>query len=153
MSVEIKVDSREVMRALDRIDPKAGKQILQKATNVGAKYLKPKVVSETPTGPGHFGYHLKRRVVRGPAKRDKPAAIVKYRSAREHFTLAGTKGHSTKRVRSNKKPYQRMPDGGYSSGHQVSGAKANPIIRRVADQHGDRAMDLVMAELRRLLKL
>lgn len=153
MSFNIRVDDKAVLEAIDGLDRKMAKSKVQKALSAGAKFLKPKVKAATPTGPGHFGYHLKNRVSAGAAKRNKPAAIVKYRSAREHFTLLGTRAHSTVRVRSNKSPIQKMPDGGYSSGHQVSGARANPVISRVADQYQDEALAVVERELARLLDL
>ena len=156
MSFTIKVDAKEVELALDKLDAKTNKRTIGKALAKGAKFLKPKVKAATPTGPGHFGYHLKNRVSAGAAKKNKPAAIVKYRSSREHFLIAGTKGHSTKPVRSGKSAVQTGRTGGvqhFSRGHQVTGAKANPIISRVANQYGDEAVDVAERELARSLGL
>jgi len=155
MSFTIKVDAKEVELALDKLDAKTNKRTIGKALAKGAKFLKPKVKAATPTGPGHFGYHLKNRVSAGAAKKNKPAAIVKYRSSREHFLISGTKGHSTKPKRSGK-AVQAWSSGGvqhFSRGHQVTGAKADPIISRVANQYGDEAVDVAERELARSLGL
>lgn len=147
MGLTIKLEGMEDIEALlDSMNPRDAKRFMQKAVNEGAKFLKPKVAAETPTGPGHFGYHLKKRVFRGPAKKDKPAAIVKYRSSRAHWLLLGTKAHSTKRVRNNKSDIQSFTDGGVrkvSRGHDVPSVAANPVMSRVANRYGGGAMRLV----------
>jgi hypothetical protein len=147
MGLTIDIDGLEELDALlDVMSPRDSKKFLQKAVNEGAKFIKPKVPPETPLGPGHFGYHLKKRVFRGPAKKDRPAAIVKYRSSRAHWLLLGTRGHSTKRVRDNKSDIQSFNDGGvqkFSRGHDVPSVAANPVMSRVADRYGGEAMSRV----------
>lgn len=124
---------------LDSIaNPRDAKRIIAKANAEGAKFLKPKVKTETPLGPAHFGRHLRNQVVRGPAKRDKPAAIVKYRDPRKHFLLLGTKPH---RIRFHDEKVRGVAKDAGNIRHP--GAKANPVMTRVADQYGDEALDRV----------
>lgn len=144
MSGNVTIEVRgmqDVLKALDKLDPKAGKKLMQKATAEGAKkVLKPKVKSESPWP------SMKRAVRAGAAKKDKPAGIVKYdpkRAFYRHMLIGGTKAHSTKARRSG--GIQAFDDGGtkkFSRGHEVRGIKANPVITRVADQYGDQALDV-----------
>lgn len=119
-------------------DTRGAKKILAKANAEGAKFLKPKVKAKTPLGPGHFGYHLRRRVVRGPAKRDKPAAIVKYRDPRDHFLLLGTRPH---RIRFHDEVVRGV--GKKEGSIQHPGATAYPVMSIVAKQYGNQALDRV----------
>ena len=131
-----KGDLRDIQALLDTMGPKDSKRFMAKATAEGAKYLKPKVVAATPLGPGHFGIHLKKRVSAGAAKKEKPAGIVKYRAGYTHMVMGGTRAH---RIRF---PDQKAAGVPKEQGNILHpGAKANPIIDKVADQHGGEALD------------
>jgi hypothetical protein len=133
----------EISKLLDRMDIKDARKIIKKANAEGAKFLKPKLQAATPW-PSY-----KRAVRRGPAKRDKPAAIVKYdikRAPFRHLMVSGSRDHSTRRVRAGKSDIQAFTDGGtkkFSRGHPVRGIRGDDTIRRVADQYGDDALDHV----------
>lgn len=153
LSIEVR-GMGEVLKALDKLDPKVGKRLLQKATAEGAKkVLKPKVKAESPWP------SMKRAVRAGAAKKDKPAGIVKYDPKRAWYRailIGGSKTHSTKAKRPGKGPIQAFDDGGtkkFSRGHEVRGIKANPVISRVADQYGDQALDVTERFLTRGLGL
>ena len=143
MSVDIEVRGlKDVLKAIDKLDPKLQKKSLQKATaDAAKKVLKPKVKAETPWP------SMKRAVRAGVAKKEKPAGIVKYDPKRawyRHILVGGSKAHSTKARRAG--GIQAFDDGGtrkFSRGHDVRGIKANPVISRVADQYGDAALDHV----------
>lgn len=133
----------EINELLDRIALKDARNILKKANAEGAKYLKPKLQAATPW-PSY-----RRAVRRGPAKRDKPAAIVKYdikRAPFRHLMVAGSREHSTRPIRAGKKATQAFDDEGtrkFSRGHEVRGITGDDTIRRVADQYGDDALQKV----------
>jgi hypothetical protein len=143
VSADIEVRGlKDVLKAIDKLDPKLQKKALQKATaDAAKKVLKPKVKAETPWPT------MKRAVKAGVAKREKPAGIVKYDAKKafyRHMLLGGTKAHSTRKRRGSS--IQAFDDGGmrkFSRGHDVRGIKANPVISRVADQYGDAALDHV----------
>jgi hypothetical protein len=149
-SVDVQIEGmKDVMAALDKLDPKDQKKTIQKATaDAAKKVLKPKVKAETPWPV------MKRAVRAGSAKYEKPAGIVKYDNKRawfRHFLVDGTKSHSTHpkphgRKARARSAIQAFTDGGvkkFSRGHDVSGIKSNPVIKRVADQYGDAALDHV----------
>lgn len=144
---------RELIDYIDELDRKTGRRTLQKAAAEGGKFLKPKVQAETPW-PSY-----RRAVRRGTAKRDKPAAIVKYdpkRAPFRHIMLGGSRGHSTKRKRPGKRDIQAFTDGGtlkFSRGHDVAGVTGDPVIKRIADQYGDDALQRVEDYLLREMQL
>lgn len=146
MSAGIRVELEgleDIEALLDSMSPRDSKKFISKATAEGAKYLKPKVVAETPW-PAY-----KRAVTRGAAKRDKPAQIVKYDAKKapfRHIMIGGSRDHSTKRVRGGKSGIQHFVDGGlekFSRGHDVRGVTGTPVMDRVADRHGNAALDRV----------
>jgi hypothetical protein len=153
MSVDIEVRGlKDVLKAIDKLDPKLQKKNLQKATaDAAKKVLKPKVKADTPWP------SMKRAVRAGAAKKEKPAGIVKYDPKRawyRHILVGGSKAHSTKARRAG--GVQAFDDGGtkkFSRGHDVRGIKANPVITRVADQYGDDALDHVERFLSRAFGL
>jgi len=148
-----KRDLEDIFALLEAMEPKDRKKFMQKATREGAKFLKPKVIAATPLGPGHFGVHAKKRVSFGAAKREKPAAIVKYRIGYTHMILDGTSQHE---IKPNKKKAIRFMVGGapvFTSRVKHPGAKGNPVIDKVADQYGDEALDRVADYLLRAFGL
>ena len=149
-SVDVKIEGmKELMAALDKMDPKGGNRLLTKATaDAAKKVLKPKVKAATPWR------SMKSAVRAGAARYEKPAGIVKYDNKRawyRPFLIDGTQSHSTKpgihgRKAHPRKAVQAFTDGGvkkFSRGHEVRGIKSNPVISRVADQYGDAALDHV----------
>jgi len=133
----------EIVELLERMDPKDAKRYQDKALAEGGKFLKPKLVAETPW-PAY-----KRAVRRGTAKREKPAYIVKYDAKKAPFRaimIGGSRAHSTHPIRSGKSDIQAFTDGGvkkFSRGHDVRGVRADNTIDRTADRYGDQALDRV----------
>jgi hypothetical protein len=81
-----------VQRAFDQLGPYDLKKVLQKASSAGAKTVKPYVKAETPRRTGT----MRKSVSATQARRDRPAAIVKFRIPRawyRHFVVKGTTAH------------------------------------------------------------
>ena len=101
------------------------------------------------TGAGSLqGVHAKKRVSFGTAKREKPAAIVKYRIGYTHWIMDGTKPH---RIRFHDQKVAGVPKERGNIKHP--GAKGNPVIEKVADQYGDEALNRVADYLLRAFGL
>jgi hypothetical protein len=140
VSIEVK-GMKEVMAVLDRMDPRDSKKVMQKATaDAAKKILKPAVIRATPWG------RMKKAVSAGIAKKDKPAGIVKYDAKKawfRHFLIGGTRSHSVAPKKASVMAFDAGGARAFSRGHSVRGLRANPVISRVADQQGDRALDHV----------
>lgn len=152
MTVQIRVDSHEVTEALDQLDRKGNRTTLQKGVAEGAKYLKPKVQAEARKVSQRMG----RGVSAVKARRGTPASIVKFTKLAwfAHFVIGGTRAHSTRRRHGT--TVQTFTDGGvqkFSTGHDVRGVRANPIISRVADRDGDHALGIAEESIVKTLGL
>lgn len=91
MSVSLR-GLEEVQRALAKLEPGPLKKVLQKASSAGAKTIKPYVQSETPKRTGR----MRKSISATQARKDRPAAIVKFRpkvAYYRHFVIKGTKAH------------------------------------------------------------
>jgi len=135
MSVVI-TGTDEVHRMLAKgMDPSLKKSI-QKATNAGAKYLKPKAQAEAPVRTGK----LRKAIGSGQAKRGRPASIVKVhkRAFYDHMVTGGTKPH---RIRFPDQKAAGIPS--WQGNIKHPGARANPFFERVADRYGNEALDIV----------
>lgn len=123
----------EVQRALAQLEPAPLKKVLQKAASAGAKAIKPFVKEETPKG--RTG-RLRKSISATQARKDRPAAIVKFRpriAFYRHMVIRGTKPH---RIRF---PDQKAAGVPKSRGNiQHPGARPNPIVTRAWDS-GDTA--------------
>jgi predicted RNA-binding protein with EMAP domain len=137
---------KELQAEMAKLEPAPLKKLLQKGTASGGKYLKPKVVAETPRRTGR----MRKSVSAATAKKDRPASIVKFRTGRNawyrHFVIQGTKPH---RIRF---PDQRAAGIPRSQGNiQHPGAKANNVMGRVQSRHeraaADAAIDTIRKEL------
>ena len=93
-SVEISIRGLdEVQRALSKLDGPALRTVLQKASSAGAKTIKPFVQAETPKGKTG---RLRKSISATQARKDRPAAIVKFRpkvAYYRHMVIQGTKAH------------------------------------------------------------
>jgi hypothetical protein len=82
-----------VQRALGQLEPRPLKIVLQKASSAGAKAIKPYVKVETPKGKTG---KLRKSLSATQARRDRPAAIVKFRpkiAYYRHMVIRGTAPH------------------------------------------------------------
>jgi hypothetical protein len=135
-SVDIQVvGMKDLLAALDKMEPKPGNKLLAKATAEGTKkVLKPKLKAAVPWP------SMKRAVRAGAAKKDKPAGIVKFDNKRawfRHFLIGGTKEHQ---IRFHDEKVRGVPK---TQGHiHHPGIKARPVISEVADQSGNQALDV-----------
>lgn len=115
----------EVQRALGNLEGAQLKRALQKASTAGAKVAKKYLQAETPKG--RTG-RLRKSISAGQAKRERPAAIVKFRprvAFYRHMVIGGTKAH---RIRF---PNQKAAGVPKSQGNiRHPGAKPNPIVER-----------------------
>ena len=134
----------KIIADLEKLDPRTAKTVISKAmADAAKKVLKPKVAAATPWP------KYRKAVSAGQAKRDKPAAIVKYNAKKapfRHIMLGGSKAHSTRRKRTGKSDIQAFSDGGvqrFSRGHHVSGVKGTPVIDQVVDRYGDAVLEHV----------
>jgi hypothetical protein len=83
----------EVQRALAKLEPAETKKLLQKASSAGAKAVKPYAQAETPRG--RTG-RLRKSISATQARRDRPAAIVRFRPRIAFYrtiVIGGTKPH------------------------------------------------------------
>lgn len=135
----------ELRQTLAKYEEGPLKKTLQKGTNAGAKYLKPKVQAEAPRRSGK----LRRSVSAGQAKRSRPASIVKLRpkvAFYRHMVITGTRPH---RIRFPDQKAAGIPRGQGNIEHP--GARANPFIERAAEQYDDEAFAVatktIIAEL------
>lgn len=131
----------ELQRELDKMQPGPLKRTLQKGTNAGGKFLKPKVQAAAPRRTGR----LRKSISSTQAKRDRPATIVKARpkiAYYRHMVIGGTKPH---RIRF---PDQKAAGVPKSHGNiEHPGSKANPFITRTAEQFDDAAIKVAITTM------
>jgi hypothetical protein len=133
----------ETQRALAKLEPAPTKKLLQKAASAGAKTLKPFVRSETPKRTGK----MQKSIFAGQAKRERPAAIVKFKVFYRHFVIQGTKPH---RIRF---PNQKAAGVPKSQGNiQHPGHKGTDILGRAWSRGGDASIRSVNKVIRDYLE-
>ena len=135
MSVVI-TGADDVHRMLAKaMDPQLKKSI-QKSTNAGAKFLKPKAKGEAPKRTGL----LRKSITSGQAKQNRPASIVKVgkKAFYDHMVIGGTKPH---RIRFPDQVAAGVPK--WQGNIRHPGAKADPFFDRTADRYGREALDVV----------
>lgn len=136
-TIDIRVDTEEVTKALDQLDPKSTKKVIQSATRAAGKFLKPKLKAAAPKGKtGNMRKKVGARTKK--SKRDPGSyyTVVTTFSRHRHLVIEGTKDRYTKGT------------------HAFRGRMTpNPWIDPVEDQYGDAAVDLAKRELIRKLNL
>lgn len=127
----------EVQRALAKLEPGPLKKVLQKASSAGAKTIKPYVQAETPKRTGR----LRKSVSATQARKDRPAAIVKFRpkvAFYRHFVVKGTSAH---RIRF---PDQKAKGVSKAKGNiQHPGHKGNDVMGRAWSKGGQATLAAV----------
>ena len=131
MSLVIRVDAKEVTDALDQLDSRDSSKALQKAVKKGGNYLAGKARPEAPIKPRRYKSTIRAR----NAKRDKPGVVVSARHRLNVIIQGGTKDRYTK------------------SGAYRGRIRPNPFMTRVADRHGDAALDQAQRALDDVLDL
>lgn len=155
MSVEIRVEDKALLAALDAAEPKAGNKALLAGARAATKFLKPLVKAATPRGASG---KLRKAVYMGTAKRQKPGSFVGVRGKvafYRHMVIGGTKAHSTAK-RNGTGGIQRWEVGGdvrYGPAHEVRGTPARPFIAETAQRYGDEALQIAEAAIAKTLNL
>lgn len=125
MSVVMIQGLPEVQAALAQLEGAPLKKALQKASTAGAKTLKPFVKAETPKGKTG---RLRKSISAQQARKDRPAAIVKFRpkvAFYRHMVIGGTKPH---RIRFPDQKAKGAPKREGNIPHP--GSKGNDILGR-----------------------
>lgn len=131
MSLVIRVDTKEVTDALDQLDSRDSSKALQAAVKKGGNYIAGKARPEAPVRPRRYRSTIRAR----KAKRDRPGVIVSAKHRLNVIIQGGTKDRYTK------------------SGAYRGRIRANPLMTRVADRHGDAALDHAQRALDDVLDL
>ena len=131
MTVNIRVNSDEVLDALDALEPKDSNKKMKAALKKAGNYLAGKARPEAPPKPRRMRTMTRAR----NAKRDRPGSVVSTRHALSPIFQQGTVNRFTK------------------SGAFRGRIEANPFIARTADQHGDEALDVAVREIAEALEL
>ena len=131
MGLSISVDTGEVIRALDKLDPKASKSAVQKGLKKAGNFLAGKGRSEAPARPRK----LKRSIRARNAKRDRPGVVVTARHPLNPIVQGGTRDRYT------------------NSGAFRGRIEPNPFMKRVADRYDDEALRIAGDELENQLGL
>lgn len=132
MSLNIKVDDRAVIQALDDLADRDAKRGLQKATKKAATFLAQRARPKAPRRTGK----LRKSVTARANRRDKPGSYVTARAPHRHLVQLGTRDRFTR-----------------GSGAFRGRMTAQPFIAQTADQYGDEALTVAERELSRLLDL
>lgn len=128
---------KELLRELEKLQAGPLNKTLQKGTDAGGKFLKPRVKAAAPRRTGRLRKAISSRKARG-----RPATIV-YARAKvafyRHMVIGGTRPH---RIRF---PDQKARGTPKSQGNiRHPGAKANPFIERTADHYERAALDIAV---------
>lgn len=127
----------EAQRALERLEAAELKKLLQKSTSAGAKALKPYVVRETPRRTGR----MRKSVSAGQARKERPAAIVKFRPKVAYYRAFVIRGTHAHRIRF---PDQKRAGVSKADGNiRHPGARANDVMGRATDAGGRSALDAI----------
>lgn len=131
MSFNVKVDSSEVLKALDGLADRDATKVMTKATKKGATFLAGKTRPLAPVGKKTkpAKERLKRTISARGAKRDKPGAVVVVRAPHRHLVIRGTA--------------ERF----HASGKSVGVMPSDPFVDKAADMHGDAALERAMNEI------
>lgn len=135
MSLEIRVDTREVTEALDKLDNRESGKALKGAIRKAGQFLKPKVKAEAPKGPTG---NLRKKVgsrVRKSRRHNGFYAAVRSFAPHHHLVVQGTNDRFTKAGAFR----GRMPQNAY--------------VDRAADMWENAALDIAEDELARQLDL
>ena len=155
MSVEIRVEDKALLAALDSLDPKDGNKALLTGARAATKFLKPLVKAAAPRGASG---KLRKSVYMGTAKRQKPGSFVGVREKvafYRHMVIGGTKAHSTAK-RGGHVGIQRWEVGGdvrYGPAHEVRGTPPRPFVSATADHYGNQALQIAEAAIAKALNL
>lgn len=120
MAFVIRVDSKEVTKALDDLSGRDTSKTLTKALKKGGNFLAGKGRAEAPKRPRRYKSTIRAR----NAKRDKPGVVVSARHRLNVIIQGGTRDRYTK------------------AGAYRGRIKPNPFMTRTADRHGDGALDI-----------
>lgn len=131
MTMQIRVDSKEVTDKLEELSAKDARGAIQKSLKKAGNFLAGKGRNEAPAHPRK----LKRSVRARNAKRDKPGVVVSGRHRLSPIVQGGTKDRFTK------------------SGAFRGRIVANPFIARTADRYDEEALRIVDDELDKQLDL
>jgi hypothetical protein len=129
--IVVKVDDREVMKALDKLDVKDANQTLIRGLKKAGNYLAGKARTEAPAHPRKLRSKLRAR----KARRDRPGIVVSAKHKLNPIIQEGTVQRHTK------------------SGANRGRIKPNPFITRTADKYGDHAMDIAEDAIGKALDL
>jgi hypothetical protein len=132
----------ELLKAMEKVEPGPLRKTLQRGTNAGGKYLKPKVQAAAPKRTGR----LRKSISTRQARRNRPATVIGARpkvAFYRHMVIGGTKAH---RIRFPDQKAAGVPKSDGNIRHP--GARANPFIERTADAKGDEALDLAIRLIR-----
>lgn len=137
--VDVKVDARDVLKALDDLEDRDATRVMARATKKSATFLAQKtrpLASVRKSGRRKPGAKpLKRSISARAAKRDKPGAVVVVRASHRHLVIRGTARRFT------------------SSGANRGVMPSNPFVDRAANLHGDAALDRAIDEIATALGL
>lgn len=131
MTMQIRVDSKEVTDKLDELSAKDSRGAIQKSLKKAGNFLAGRARAEAPARPRK----LKSSVRARNAKRDKPGVVVSGRHRLSPIIQHGTKDRYTK------------------AGAYRGRIKPNPFITRTADRYDEQALRMVEDELGKQLDL
>lgn len=135
MTIEIRVDTEEVTKALDKLDSRESAKALKDAVRAAGKFLKPKVKGEAPKGPtGNLRKKVGSRVKKSRQKDGFYAAVRSF-APHHHLVVAGTRDRFTR------------------SGAFRGQMTPNPYVDRAADAWENAAIEIAQDELARQLDL
>lgn len=135
MSLEIRIDTDELMKALDQLDGPESKKAIKTAVRKAGQFLKPKVKGAAPVGPTGL---LKKKVgarVKSNRRRDGFYSVVTSFAPHRHLVIRGTADRFTR------------------NGAYRGRGTPNPFVSRVADANEDAALRIAEEELARQLDL
>ena len=138
--VEIRVDSREVTEALDKLDGRQSGDAMKKAIRKGVQFLKPKMKSEAPKArksknPGHLRKKVGYRVRKSKRYAGAYYGAVRSFARHHHLVVSGTNDRFTK------------------SGAFRGRMPTNAYVDRTADRWENAALDVAERELANQLDL
>lgn len=140
----LRVDTRAVKAALERLEPKARTKAILTGEREGAKVLKARLKDAVPPQMKR----MVRAVYQGTARRDKPGAFVAIRG--------GKKGQAAAK---NRAFYRAWVVGGTEervqkkTGRKTGRMTANPLVDRVAHSSGPEAVRIAIAGIIKALGL
>jgi hypothetical protein len=131
MPLVVRIDDKEVLDALDDLSGRESSKALQTAVKKGGNYIAGKARPEAPLRPRRYRSTIRARA----AKRDKPGVVVSAKHWLNVIIQGGTKDRYTR------------------AGAYRGRIRPNPFMTRVADRHGNAALDQAERALDDALKL